>query len=637
MRLFNVPLMEDESLTSFTSRFAWANARTAMEFCQDFGFSFRSVIAGNDDAVTRLSELSGIERQLLDSAAVKRCGEKTVWVAGEETPFMFYMRGVLKFCPACFAEDELRHDIKPRSRKYIRKSWYSRFIRTCPVHCQSLASAGTHGQPDHIHDLCWSLDYLRRDVAMASREIRQQPFTAFEEYVRTRLHGGRPGNDLLDPLPLFVAGDVCELAGMVLLHGKTVTISDKSDRDRWEAGAKGFDMFKTGTVGLHRFIDDLFRQHDSVRASHGGNELFGKFHEVLANNKADPAYEPLKDAIRSYAFENLPLTDTTVLFGKGGEAKFISLNSVQKRYGVSERLLKKYLQTAGELSTLPGTDIPVVAAADVERLVTFLNDLVRATEAAKIIGVTITAFNLLVDSGLLSAAVPKDEEAEMSERYSRRALHEFRDSLLAKANITDSDGLMSIKAVSRSLRARLISILHVLIRGELKSVGIDSTQSGIMSLMFAIDEVETALMPARPTEPEHDHLTVTEVSDRLQVSQNSIYKFIARGLIEVETVRNATTNIPQRVVAPMVVDAFRRRYVSLAECCHRSGLHSASVRHICTAAGLERVFPREELREVLYLRAEAELALREAVPEWSRIETVGSAKLEGELDLMTRE
>ncbi|MEF3135469.1 hypothetical protein OS035_28900, partial [Rhizobium sp. 268] len=258
-------------------------------------------------------------------------------------------------------------------------------------------------------------------------------------------------------------------------------------------------------------------------------------------------------------------------------------------------------------------------------LVNFLNDLVRATEAAKIIGVTITAFNLLVDSGLLSAAVPKDEEAEMSERYSRRALHEFRDSLLAKANITDSDGLMSIKAVSRSLRATLISILHVLIRGELKSVGIDSSQSGIMSLMFAIDEVETALMPARPAELEHDHLTVTEVSDRLQVSPNSIYKFIARGLIEVETVRNATTNIPQRVVAPMVVDAFRRRYVSLAECCHRSGLHSAAVRHICTAAGLERVFPREELREVLYLRAEAELALREAVPEWSRIETVGSA------------
>ncbi|MGV1955536.1 TniQ family protein [Agrobacterium sp. 22-214-1] len=625
MRLFSVPLMEDESLTSFTSRFAWANARTAIEFCQDFGFSFRSVIAGNDDAVTRLSELSGINHQLLDSAAVKRCGDKTVWVAGEETPFMFYMRGVLKFCPACFAEDELRDDIKPRSRKYIRKSWYSRFIRTCPVHCQSLASAGTHGQPDHIHDLCWSLDYLRREVAVASREVVDQPFTAFEEYVTVRLRGGKPGNDFLDPLPLFVAGDVCELAGMVALHGKDVTISDKSDRQRWEAGAKGFEIFKVGTAGLHRFIDDLYRRHDSVRASHGGNELFGKFHEILANKKADPAYEPVKDAVRSYAFENLPLTDTTILFGKGGDAKFISLNSIHKRYGVSDRLLRKYLMKTGGITTLPGTDIPAIAAADVGRLVALLNDLVRATEAAKMLGVTISAFNLLVGNGLVSVAVPKDEDAEMSERYSRRALDEFLHSLLAKANTTDVDGLMSIKAVGRSLRATLISILHALIRGDLKSVGIDSTKSGIMSLLLAVDEVETALTPARSTEPEEDHLTVTDLSKLLQASPNSIYQFLARGLIETGTIRNAVTSIPQRVIAPEVAGAFRERYVSLAECCRRSGLHSAAVRHICMAAGLERAFPREELREVFYLRAEAELALSDAVPEWNRSEGVRSA------------
>ncbi|MBX5155137.1 hypothetical protein HJB78_30065 [Rhizobium lentis] len=192
---------------------------------------------------------------------------------------------------------------------------------------------------------------------------------------------------------------------------------------------------------------------------------------------------------------------------------------------------------------------------------------------------------------------------------------------------------MSIKAVSRSLRATLISILQVLIRGDLKSVGIDSTKSGIMSLLLAVDEVETALTPARSTEPRHDRLTVTELGYLLQASPNSIYKFIATGLIEVETVRNVATNFPQRVIAPTVADAFRERYVSLAECCRRSGLHSAAVRHICMAAGLERAFPREELREVFYLRAEAELALSDAVPEWNRTESVRSAKLERELDL----
>ncbi|MGR9422149.1 hypothetical protein [Rhizobium leguminosarum] len=84
------------------------------------------------------------------------------------------------------------------------------------------------------------------------RLVRAMPFTEFEEYATGRLRGGKPGNDCLDPLPLFVAGDVCELAGMVALHGKGVAISDKSDRQRWEAGAKGFEIFKVGTAGLHR-------------------------------------------------------------------------------------------------------------------------------------------------------------------------------------------------------------------------------------------------------------------------------------------------------------------------------------------------------------------------------------------------
>lgn len=608
MPLFRVPLLDDESLTSFTSRFANANARSSKEFCTDFGFSFRSVIAGEDTAISRLSELSGIEYPKLDTAAVKRCGEKSVRVAGEETPFMFQMRGVMKFCPACFADDERRQDIKPGSRKYIRKLWYTRFIRTCPVHRQSLVSAGTHGHPDHIHDVCWSLDYLRRDVAIASRGSEPQEFTPFEVYVHTRLGGVKPGNDFLDTLPLFVAGDICELAGMVALHGKKVSINDKTERQRWEAGSKGFELFGSGLDGFHQFLGGLASQCDIRRASLGGNELFGKFHEILTNGKRDEAYSPVKDAARSYAFATLPLTDATILFGKGGSGKFVSFSSLEKKYRVSEPILRKYLVTTGGTTTLPGTDVAAIPAADVHQLVLTIKDLIRGAEAAKLLGVTVTTFDLLVSHGLVPIAVARDEATKFSARYSKAALTDFRASLLTRATTTDLEGLVPIKFVSRSLLTTLVSILGPLMRGEFKAVGIDPEGAGIMSLMLDRDEVGGALRkPQRDARPRN--LTVEDLVVVLQAHATSVYHLINAGHIETSTRRHPMTGYPQLVATPEAANAFREKHITLSECCSRSGLHHAGVRQILSRAAVVRAFPQEEMREVFYPRAEAMAAL----------------------------
>jgi len=106
MGLIRVEIREDESLTSFCSRLAVANARSAYELCQDFDFSFRKVIDGDDDAITALSRISGVDRDILDAAAVKRAGEYSVFVGGDPTPWAFHPRASL---------DSARH-ASPRMR-----------------------------------------------------------------------------------------------------------------------------------------------------------------------------------------------------------------------------------------------------------------------------------------------------------------------------------------------------------------------------------------------------------------------------------------------------------------------------------------------------------------------------------------
>lgn len=611
MRLFRVPLSDDESLTSFCSRFAAANARTAHEICQDFGFSFREIVAGENNAIQRLSVLSGYDSDLLDAAAVKRSGEKTVWVAGYPTPHMFHMRGVLKFCPMCFAEDDSRADLRPKTRRYIRKAWYSRFVRTCPKHETSLVSAGTHGQPDFIHDLVWSLSHMRREVALASRQTEPRQLSAFEIYAVERLKGLKPGNDFLDPLPLYVAGDICELAGLVALHGKAVTVTDKSDRDRWAAGAKGFEMFEEGLPGFHRFLFDLFSELKIVRADYGGNELFGKFHQVLANRKDDPAYEPVKEAARSYAFGSLPLTAGTMLFNELGDAKFFSYNAIATKYGIQDRLLKKILQVTGRTQTIPGTDIPAVPAAEVDDLVSMISDLVRATEAFKIMGITTTAFNNLVADGLIQPKFPKDEDVELSARFSRAAIVEFRDGLLARENTDDIDGLRSVFKTSRTLSLTFGTILRLIRDGNLRRVGIDRSTTGIMALMVDPEEVLEALAVAEPDI--HNHtvgvFTVPEMAERLNATTNSVGALIRMGAIKVEIVRHPRNHMPTRVATLETLDAFENQYVSLARCSKWTEQYHGAVRRVLQKAGVERVPAFAELREGFYFRAEAEAAL----------------------------
>ncbi|MBU3962074.1 MAG: TniQ family protein [Alphaproteobacteria bacterium] len=616
MGLFKVPLMKDESLTSFTSRLAHANARSARELCTDYGLSWNRVVSGTDQAITRIAELSGIDRARLDAAAVKRCGEKSVWVAGEATPFMFYQRGVMKFCPACFAADEERQDIKPGARKHLRKIWHSRFIRTCPVHARTLVSAGTHGLPDYIHDVCWSLDYLRRDITVAARGSVPQEFTPFEQYALSRLRGTKPGNTFLDNLPLFVAGDVCELAGLVALHGKKVSVHDKTERQRWEACTRGFEIFGSGLAGFHRFLDDLSSQCINKRASRGGNELFGKFHEILTNRKIDVSYEPVKEAARAHAFANLPLTDGTTLFGKNGNAGFVSFSSLEKKHGLSEPIMRKYFKTIGADIIMPGTDIAAVPADEVEHLVATMRDLIRGAEAAKTLGVTVSAFDLLVASGLVATEVARDESAMFSARYSRKALIELRDGLLAMTTTEDLNGLMPIKAVGKSLLTTLVSILRLLLNGSIRTVGVDPAGSGIMSLMLDRAEVAVFLAQAKPP-TDMRYLTADDLAVHLRASPNSIYYLIKEGHIETVTRANAITGYPQRVATMETARIFWEKHVTLSECCKRADRHHAVVRRTLAAAGIDSIYKKDALREQFYPRTEAMTALGMTVPDWA--------------------
>ncbi len=608
MGLFKVPLMEDESLTSFTSRYANANARTAIEFCQDFGFSFRSVVAGKDEAIFRLSEISGLAEDLLDAASVKHAGKKTILVAGDPTPYGHYPRGVMKFCPACFLEDDGRHEIRPKVRRYMRKLWYSRAIRTCPVHDQSLVIVGSHGMADSVHDFCLVLDGLRREIGFASRGSVSQRFTPFEAYLRTRLSGTRPGSDFLDPLPHFVAADICELAGLVVLNGKDVAMKEQSEHDLWRAADKGYEFLASGYDGLYRLLGELFESTSTTRALNGGYQLFGQLYKVLANSRFDPAYDPVKEAIRSYAYKNLPLPDNVFLFGKGGPAKYLSYSALAKQYDLSPIMIRKLLRNANRIQIIPGTDVEAVHVDELPWVIELSSDLIRGSEAADLIGASPKLFDALEKYGFVRQKIERDEESQLARRYSRKEILAQRETMLSRVNTKDLTGLVSIEGVCRSLSIKFGDVLRLIAGGDLGAIGLDPLRSGLIGFMVDKREVATALAVTNSTSRPDDWMSADELADHLCTNDKAISALLREGHIKTTIVRNGR-NYPMKGAKRDDVRDFAERYVALAECVRRTQRHSQTVANILDHAGVTRAFPREEMREVFLPRREAEAAL----------------------------
>lgn len=622
MALFKVPLMEDESLTSFTSRFAHANARTARELCQDFGFSFRSVIGGKDEAVAKLSEISGVSGSLLDAAAVKHAGKKTILVAGYPTPYSHYPRSIMKFCPACFTEDDGRHYIRPKVRRYMRKLWYSRAIRTCPVHDQSLVTAGSNGMADNVHDFCLALDGLRREIGIASRASVTQSFTPFETYIRTRLSGTLPGNNLLDPLPPFVAADICELAGLVLINGKQVAMKGLSERDLWSAADAGYELLASGNDGLHRLLGQLHESTSTIRALNGGYQLFGQFYKVIANSRLEPAYDPIKEAIRSYAYENLPLPDNVHLFGKSGSAKYLSYNSLGKQYDLSPIIIRKVLHNANRIQTIPGTDSEAVNIDDLPWLVELVSDLIRGSEAAQLIGASPKLFDALEKHGFVQQKIARDEESQLARRYSRKEVLALQEAILSRVNTTDLTGLISIESVCRSLSIKFGDVLRLIAEGDLGAIGLNPSRSGLTALMVVKREVATAIEVTGSTRRRlasdrgtrtapgglENWMSADELADHLCTNDKAISALLREGHIKTTIARNER-NYPMKGANREDVRDFAERYVALAECVRRTEKHSRTVATILEHAGVTRAFSRDEMREVFLPRREAEAAL----------------------------
>ncbi|GAK73435.1 hypothetical protein RRU01S_39_00150 [Agrobacterium rubi TR3 = NBRC 13261] len=606
--MYHVPLFDDESLTSYCARLAAANVTTATDLCSDMGFSFLQVVAGKMSAIENLSRLGGVPTEKLLIARIVTVGDRAI-LSGETLSRKDYARTRLRICPDCLRDDDLATERMPGTRRYGRRTWPLRFLRTCPKHHRALADLGS--VPLHsprCHDFIECMEAMYDEFAVATFEaVSERRLSAFEEFIVRRLDGVRQDGVFLDNMPLGLAGQVCELIGTAALFGAKAGETQMNDEMLWAAGRQGYEYLSTEMPGLRSFLDHMHRSSPAVRSDAGGGTLYGTFYKNLSR-RDEPELDLLKKEIHRYAFATLPLSGEADVFGKPRVTRYLSEKQLQDVYGIRPGHMRKLAVAAGLLdpAMIKSGAMPLEVAKSIGAS---LADSVLPAEAADILGLRYPTFKALRRDGMFAPISSSGNGVAMYERFSRQEISQFIEDIAKSATQPVRAGHETILATAKKTRAKLIEIIGLLRQGLLCDVAFDPAKKGLSGILINPEEAHAALVPQRG-----DRLTLAEMRTRLKTSNEAILGLVNAGHLDSYVERHPMSNVLASFINKADAETFESTYVSFINAEREYAITRTKLRAAIHASQLEPAFPLSEVPVSFYVRKDLVAAL-ETLPD----------------------
>lgn len=595
--MYLVPLLEDETLTSFCSRLAAANATTAPAFCLDMGVRFYDVIGGRENAIQMLADIGAVPLENLRGAAIRQSGRRSI-IGDEAIVPTYYVRTKAKFCPVCFLEDDQAADRRPGTRRYNRRTWGLQFIRTCQHHDVILNDFGrTTAIHMYRHDFVQNL--MSADIPPGLGGITPRRMSNFERFAIDRLASIRRHGSLLDPMPLEVAGYACEVLGCALMFGIETDQESLSEQQIWEAGEAGYQYLSRGVGGLHEALDVFHARIKNPKSTHGGGKLYGRFHRLLLTAK-DPAIEPIRAIIHKYAFEKLPLPSTANVFGTSDAARYLSSRELSAKFDVTPVQLRKFAVALGLMDRLflGSGGMPVDAA---QKAYEVMNDTVRSGEAARILGLSLSNFTNCVRAGLFVPIIDA-KELSLEPRYSRSALLSFVDSLKPVPILAPTKGSKGLSAIASSFYCKTADVVAIIKHNKLQHITWDDTKIGLAAVRLDPAEFRKFYNKAVPD------LTLNKARLIVHLSLSAISLLCEEGHLPSHFLHDKHGR-PTRYIKRSDLAAFDEQFVTFQNALRRYRVSFKRLRYAIAHSGVQISIPLTGVQGELYNNAELASAL----------------------------
>ncbi|MBO0132302.1 TniQ family protein [Agrobacterium burrii] len=599
-RLRTAALQPDETLTSFCSRVAAANGRLMDDLCRDIGIRTRGIVEGDRSAIEALSGFAGVAYEALSERKITKKGK--LWViGGEEFGYRSLIRTNFRFCPKCFEADQSNDAIHPRLRKYQRINWSSRFIRTCPDHHWSIADAGRQINSRLSYDTAYNLIDMRSELTKAASQSHHQEPTAFEHYVAERLKGVSNHGDFLDRQPLQIGAELCELVGMVLIHGKHCQIKERREHEWHAAGQEGFAKLKQGQAGWENILAELCASTDPSKSLLGGNVIYGTLHTSLGGSRDAAYYGKIQDEMRDFATSRLELGSETIIFRKRVPSQKMTLGRAEVEFGCHTKLIKKFMVVNGDLPRVIPPGRFTVERAAVIKAVERIKGSVKGLEAGEILGVRRGTYNVVMDECFLVPRIQSDEEISLGHYYARSDVEALLKSVMPAHPVADTSALVPLTSAAKIARVKQGDILRLLIAKKLERVGTDRALNGIGSLL--LDPAEIVKKSGRQ---DREFLSIKEVAVRLKTAFQAVSFLVNSRYLESEIVRNPVSNALQRGILPSAYMRFRTDHVTLQDWCKEVGTPVRGKKKLMEAHGITSIIPPEVVGSRFYRRSDLE-------------------------------
>jgi hypothetical protein len=602
-----VPLAPDECTISFVSRLACANfARSMRQFCYDLKLSYRGVVNGFIDTLSRISDLSGIPvATLMWNAIGSDKDERSI--RGEKLVRTSLNHSHVYVCPKCLRADIAASKLRADQAIYGRMAWRIAAVRTCPVHklaLVELAQANITTMYDFSLLVRPKLDDLGRLAELAVK----RPASGLEQYIFSRLDAapGRPG--WLDALEFHAAIKVCEVFGAVAVFGRKQNLKTLSPDDWYAAGSKGFEIAAAGEIGIGAFLADMHGTYRESRVpNEGAHARFGRLYDWVASVADDPVYAPVHDLVRRCIIETMPLGPGDELFGEPVRTRHLhSIRTASLETGMHSKPLRRILVATGIIpADQDGLhDHRVLFDANAAReVLAKAAGALSLKEAEGYLNAGRVHAKLLLEHGFIRPFLGAAAGQTKWILFVRADLDQFLADLLRQATPVDAvpDGMADIAKAAKRSNCGAMEIVDLILHGKLVRVARRAAVAGYGAVLVDVDEVRGHVRG-----PAADGLTGRQVMAELGTFHAVVRALIDERKLPTRRAINPLNRSPVRLVDRADLDTFRRTYVPLSELAKKRRAHPRTIRMELEAKGIKPALDKNIYHVIFYRRVDVE-------------------------------
>ncbi|RUW30971.1 MAG: hypothetical protein E5V75_27900 [Mesorhizobium sp.] len=618
---FAYQLEELEPAAGFASRLAALNGQSLKSLLRDMSIRQRNLDLGLAATVSDIALLGRADPVRLLRCTPVRKTDKLYEVAGETLTRLTVNRTYFRYCPRCTLEDMSQYEGPVRSRPWLRLQWTISHFRSCPRHDVFLTQVNPPRTPFAPFDFSSTMESLLPTLRQTADQAVTVAASPFQAWIQDRLCGNGSSDNWLDDLPLYVAAPFCEALGVSSLHPPKVRVARFAASDWALAADEGFRVASAGEDSLRALLERLNAGQASTRGFWGPRDTYGYAYGLLQKTVDDPAYGKLRDAVRSFALETMPIEPGTDVLGQtAGKRKVHTVRTAARDSGMHALSIRRLFKRMGvdEASDHSGVmdHRILVKSEEVSRVVVELKGAITAPEVERLLGVPRLHLKELVARGHLVGLAGTGSRRNAKRRFSKADVERLRDRLFdgAEEISEPTERQVDVTGARRASTCTIPDLLDMIFKGKLAWKGRLAGRNDYMALLLDADEV-TRIVRSGGT---RTNLTKAEAEAFLSgTHERVVNRLIEAGhltLVE-EFSPDARRMIP--VVSRQSAEAFKSRYASLGELCQKTNMHHKKVRLILRVAGIQAALDPAVVGAFFYSRDAISLAEGQSQSMWS--------------------